>query len=94
MASYDANIITKLNATRYVPALGQRLIWYVHNVPKHLYTHLDVSTSRLGMLGNVFKRTLYAPNLSYPDRFIANSESTARDMMQYWAIPDEQMTVA
>jgi len=54
MASYDANIITKLNATWYVPAPGQRLIWHFHNVPKHLYTHLDVSTSRLSTLGECF----------------------------------------
>jgi glycosyltransferase involved in cell wall biosynthesis len=91
---YDVVIVTKLNATWYVPAPGQRLLWYVHNVPKQLYTHIDDAAGPLRMLGKVVKRQLYMPNLAYPDRFIANSESTARDITQYWGIPPERVTVA
>ena len=89
LTDYDVIIQSGNNPGWYVPPEEQTVVKYVHTTPRTAYDQFHQrADSLVTKLYAYASRVLYAPNIPYPDRYIANSELVARRLTRYWGIED------
>lgn len=89
LTDYDVIIQSGNNPGWYVPPEEQTVVKYVHTTPRTAYDLFHQrAESIVTKLYAYASRVLYAPNIPYPDRYVANSELVARRLTRYWGIED------
>lgn len=94
LGDYDTVIINKNNAGWYVPRDDQTVVKYVHSTPRNAYDrfHQTDGSYKRRILNTVI-RTLYRPNIAYPDAWACNSDLVARRLQKYWGLNADQISV-
>ena len=93
LTEYDVLIQSGNNPGWYVPPEEQVIVKYVHTTPRTAYDLFHQrANSFSAKLYAYASRVLYAPNIPYPDVYVANSELVARRLQRYWGV-DEPVTV-
>lgn len=89
LTEYDVIIQSGNNPGWYVPPEEQTVVKYVHTTPRTAYDLFHQRADNLvTKLYAYASRVLYAPNVSYPDSYVANSELVARRLTRYWGIEE------
>lgn len=87
LTDYDVIIQSGNNPGWYVPPEEQTVVKYVHTTPRTAYDLFHQrADSFLTKLYAYASRVLYAPNIHYPDVYVANSELVGRRLTRYWGI--------
>lgn len=87
LTEYDVIIQSGNNPGWYVPPEEQTVVKYVHTTPRTAYDLFHQrADSLVTKLYAYASRVLYAPNIPYPDCYVANSELVARRLTRYWGI--------
>lgn len=91
LASYDVLIQTAPQPGWYVPADGQTIVRYVHDLPRTIYDQFqEHDQSVLSRMVARIYRVLYATQARYVDEWVANSEYIRERVATYL---DEDATV-
>jgi glycosyltransferase involved in cell wall biosynthesis len=86
---YDVLIQSGNEMGWYVPPDDQVVVKYVHSTPRAAYDRFpDVGADPVARLQGFLTRLLYHPHVTYPDKYVANSDLVARRVRRYWGIDD------
>lgn len=94
LAEYDTVITSGNEPLWYQSRDDQTVIAYTHSTPRFQYDLFQEQD--YGLLGTGYSmavRTIYEPNVTEPDLFVANSDLVARRIQKYWNIPENQIRV-
>lgn len=89
---YDVVIQSGNEMGWYVPPDEQVIIKYTHSTPRTPYDRfIDRGQSTIVRLFSMIIRTLYLPNIPFPDTYVANSELIQRRLNRYWGIKESEV---
>jgi glycosyltransferase involved in cell wall biosynthesis len=90
---YDTVIINKPACSWFVPRPDQTIIYYAHHPPRVIYDrwYRQKKPSMLKRLVNTAKRVIYKHPFDYPDKIIANSETTEYRFRRYLDIDVDEI---
>ena len=94
LAEYDTIITSGNEPLWYQSEDDQTLVAYTHSTPRFQYDLFQ--EHQYGFLGTAYSmavRTIYEPNVTEPDLFVANLDLVARRINKYWNIPEDQIKV-
>lgn len=92
LTDYDVVVTSGNEPLWYPPKDHQTHIAYTHTTPRFQYDLFH--EGEYGFIGTYLKtamRTLYLPNIRYPDIWIANSDVVARRINLYYNIPENRI---
>lgn len=88
--SYDVVIQSDNGTEWYVPPEDQALVRYSHSLPALSYQDFPKhGGSFVNRWYGFVSRILRVPTISFPDEYLANSETTKRQLAHYWNVNAE-----
>lgn len=94
LTEFDTIITSGNEPMWYQSEDDQTVVAYTHSTPRFQYDLFqDTDQGLLGTGYSMAVRTLYEPNVTEPDLFVANSDLVARRINKYWNIPKDQIRV-
>lgn len=89
LREYDVIIQSGNNPGWYVPEDDQVVVRYTHSTPRTAFDRFqEKGASRVVRTYGTVSRVLYQSNVTFPDRYVANSELVRYRLEKYWGIDD------